>query len=116
MTPERPRRYSCRREPDDSSGAFKVRIKHRVTQEPSDKSCHLVLSDYCDDDGIMPMAQRRRVETKVTGEKRGLAQAPQQDDDLFVCQPFAAHIEADLSNGDAPPLEQQALPLEDVLI
>ena len=93
-----------------------MRVKKWVAKKAPSKSSHLVLSHCCNDDRIVLVPKSGRVETKVTRKKRRLPQVPQQYDYVFVFKSSATDVEADLSNGDAQPLQQQTLPVEDVLI
>jgi len=62
------------------------------------------------------MAQGWLIEIRVACEKRGTALSTQQNQNLLIFQALAAEVETNLSRGHPPCLEQQSLPIKDVLV
>jgi hypothetical protein len=58
----------------------------------------------------------RQKETCIAREEGGVALAPQKNDDLLVLQPLVADIHSNLPHRDPRRFQQQALPIEDVLV
>ncbi len=93
-----------------------MRSKFWVVQEAADKSCQLILTNGGHDNRVVPMSKFRCVKAQVAREEGRLTESAQKDHDLFILQPFAAHIETNLASGDVPALQQYPLSLDNVFV
>jgi hypothetical protein len=62
------------------------------------------------------MSERWRIELEIACNERRLTQPAQQYDDRLILEPFSTDIKSDLSNADAPSLQENSLSVEDILI
>ena len=114
--PSTPDRDSTRGDSCDAALPLGPGLKFGVPQHPARVFGNFQRPNIEVDQTKTVVAQSFVVEIAVPGDERGSSQASQQRDDFVVLHSFAPDIITDVAEVNAPPVQLDALILDDVFI
>jgi hypothetical protein len=107
----------CATGSNDRPHALGFRVERSMAQDAPNEVGDLALIHAETNDAVTAMAEVLIEKTKITREKRGAIEPPQQwEDVLLIFHAFSTDVDADLSHADVPASEEAALIFPDVLV